>query len=140
MIRRATLVDVGSVVEWILRDFPEGDEQALKIGYTEAIGNRMNVCLCSGEGGAIFLWRGPGIYEVHCFFEQRGKLVRDVSNAILAMMKTHHGARLIWAAIPDHSRKVKTYVRWLGFKSADRATFPHGKCEIFTWEPELCRQ
>ncbi len=140
MIRRATTLDVDAVVEWIKRDFPDSDEKALEAAYTEAINNRMNVCICAGEGAAIFLWRGPGVFEVHCFFEQRGKAVREISNAILSMMAKHHGARLVWAAIPDESRKVKIYVRWLGFKSVDHATFPHGPCEIFTWEPELCRQ
>lgn len=138
MIRRASLLDVDNIVGWIKRDFAEADTEALRVAYSEAIANEMNVCLCVGEGGAIFVWRGPGIYEVHCFFEQRGAEVREVSNAILAKMAAAHGAQLVWAAIPDASRKVKIYVRWLGFKSVDHAVFPHGPCEIFTWESNQC--
>lgn len=140
MIRRAALPDLDNIIGWIQRDFPDTDPEALRAGYTEALENRMNVCICAGEGAAIFLWRGPGIFEVHCFFEQRGKVVREISNAILEMMAKNHGARLVWAAIPDESRKVKVYVRWLGFKSVGIEAFPHGLCETFTWEPEVCRQ
>ena len=77
----------------------------------------MNVFLVCGEGGALFVWRGPGIYETHCFFEQRGKEVRDISKEMLRMMSADFGAKLIWAAIPEESRKVKIYVRWLGFRN-----------------------
>ena len=106
---------------------------------TEVLSFNRNVCLCVNDGGAMFVWRGPGVYEVHCFFDQRGKEVRDISNAILAMMARDYGARMVWAAIPDESRKVKTFVRWLGFKPVDHAEFPHGPCQIFTWENPSCR-
>ncbi len=131
MIWRATLDDVAKVESWIERDFH-------KVDYSQVLANEMNVCLCQGEGGAIFVWRGPGIYEVHCFFEQRGLEVREISQRILSMMAKDYGARLVWAAIPDESRNVKTYVRWLGFKPVGSATFPHGPCELFTWESDQC--
>ena len=133
MIWRATLDHVGQVNSWLKRDGTDAD-------FSEVLAWDRNVCLCVGEGGAIFVWRGPGIYEVHCFFEQRGKEVRDISNSILAMMARDYGAKLVWAAIPDESRKVKTYVRWLGFKSVDHAVFPHAPCEIFIWESDQCLQ
>lgn len=124
MIRRATVDDVSDINRWLERDgFP--------CDFTEILSNSMNVCLLSGEGGAIFVWRGPGIYEVHCFFEQRGKEVRDISNEMLRMMFAD-GATLIWAAVPTESRKVRIYVRWLGFKSLGFRAFPHGECELFT--------
>ena len=133
MIRRATLADREQVEGWIERDFHAVD-------YSQVLANEMNVCLVSGEGGSIFVWRGPGIYEVHCFFEQRGMEVREISAAMLGLMARDHGAKLVWAAIPDESRNVKTYVRWLGFKSVGNAVFPHGPCELFIWENSPCLQ
>lgn len=132
MIRRVT--DAATVDRWVRRDFPD----AGSLG--EALSNEMNVCLAYGEGGAIFVWRGPGVYEVHCFFEAKGKEVRDASLEILDIMRRDYGARLIWAAIPDDSRKVKIYVRWLGFKPVGGAVFPHGPCEIFTLGSVECLQ
>lgn len=127
MIRRATIEDVADVNRWIGRDFPGTD-------FAEVLSNEMNVCLAYGEGGAFFMWRGPGIYEVHCFFEQRGKDVRDISLQILERMRAEYGARLVWAAVPVESRKVRIYCRWLGFKSLGMRQFPHGECELFTLE------
>lgn len=127
MIRRCTIDDVEEVNRWLGRDFPGCD-------FTEVLKFDRNVCLCKGEGGAIFVWRGPNIYEVHCFFEQRGKEVRDLSKEILGIMARDYGARLVWAAIPDNAPKVKVFVRWLGFKPVDHANFVHGPCQIFTWE------
>lgn len=133
MIWRAGLSDAERVNGWLARDFPETPAD-----FSEALSFERNVCLCEGEGGAIFVWRGPGIYEVHCFFEQRGREVREISAQILTTMARDHGAKLVWAAIPDSSPKVKTYVRWLGFEPIDHAVFPHGPCEIFTWEGGRC--
>lgn len=124
--------DAAKVNGWHLREFGEPAD------FSEYLENDMNVCLAAGEGCAMFVWRGPGIYEVHCCFEQRGREVIGASKSILATMARDHGARLVWAAIPTASRKVKLYVRWLGFKPAGQATFPHGECEIFTWETGEC--
>lgn len=133
-IWRATLDDVAQVNAWNERDIGH------PVDFSEFLSNPQNVCLICGEGGALFAWRGPHIYEVHCFFAQRGKEVRDISAAILRIMADFYGANLVWAAIPDESRKVKTYVRWLGFRSIEHAVLPHGPCEVFTWEPDTCRQ
>ena len=133
MIWRAGGDDVEKINGWLARDFPE-----TPIDFSEVLSFERNVCLCEGEGGAVFVWRGPGIYEVHCFFEQRGAAVREISAAILAIIKRDHGAKMVRAAIPDASPKVKIYVRWLGFESVDHAVFPHGPCEIFTWKGLSC--
>jgi hypothetical protein len=49
-------------------------------------------------------------------------------------MRRDFDAKLIWAAIPDESRKVKIYVRWLGFKSRGPIVLPQGLCELYTLE------
>jgi hypothetical protein len=59
----------------------------------------MNVFLACGEGGAMFVWRGPGIYEVHVMFEQRGREVLKLSREMLAWMRENMGAKLFWAAV-----------------------------------------
>jgi hypothetical protein len=125
---RASVEDAEKINEWVWRD------SGKRADFAPFLSDRMNVCLLEGEGGALFVWRGPGIYETHCFFEQRGAEVRDISRRFLEHMRDEFGARLIWAAIPNDSRKVKIYVRWLGFKSVGHAYFPHGPCELFTLE------
>lgn len=115
---------------WIRRDFPEAKSIA------PILADPLNVLLCEGEGGAIFVWRGPGIYEMHCFYEQRGRAVLKVIADHLRTMAEEHGASLIWAAIPVEYRKVKLAARWAGFKPVGTKTFTHGECELFTWEPK----
>jgi hypothetical protein len=83
----------------------------------------------------MFLYRGPGVFEAHCFFEQRGKKALAVTREMLRMMAEDYGAtRLIWAAVPEHDRKVKLFVRWLGFKSTGHETLANGPCELFILE------
>jgi hypothetical protein len=129
VIRRASYEDAELVEDCIWRDFAKRNG-----AMAQFLADRMNVCLLSGDGGALFVWRGPGIYETHCFFEQRGSEVREISREMLRIMREDFGARLIWAAIPDGSRKVKIYVRWLGFRSAGHQNLAHGPCELFLLE------
>jgi hypothetical protein len=120
--------DSAEVDAWIRRDFPDADTVA------GALSDELNICLAEGEGGAIFVWRGPGIYEAHCFFEQRGRAVIDLTLRMLDYLRREHGATMFWAAIPDDSRKVKIFVRLLGWKPAGHATFAHGRCQLFIGE------
>lgn len=126
-VRRAALCDVPDINKWIERD--SGEE----VDFTELLSNPLNVCLLSGEGGAIFAWRGPGIFEVHVFFEQRGREVLEISRRMLAMMQ-EHGAKTFWAAIPVESRHVLMFTRLMGWKSQGTALLPHGACELFLGE------
>ena len=122
--------DAGAVNSWVRRDFPEAGD----LGPYLEDGN--NVCLAHGEGGAIFVWRGPGIYEAHCFLEQRGREALDTVSAMLRTMFEDYGARLIWSAILD--RKVKLFVRRLGWKSLGPISMPYGECELFSVEDYKC--
>jgi hypothetical protein len=126
---RASVAAAPQINEWVWRDSGKRGDLG------PFLADRMNVCLIEGEGGAIFVWRGPGIYETHCFFEQRGKEVREISRRFLDHMREEFGARLIWAAIPDESRRVKIYVRWLGFKSVEKRNVTNiGPAELFILE------
>ncbi len=119
--------DAEQVNEWVRRDNGEDAD------FTEFLSNPLNVCLLEGEGGALFAWRGPDIYEVHVFFEQRGREVLDLSHRMLAWMR-ERGATMFWAAVPVESRKVLMFTRLMGWKSKGVLEFPHGYCEVFVGE------
>jgi hypothetical protein len=123
-VRRASVEDAQQLSEWVRRDFSEETDFGIFFA------NPLNVCFIAGEGAAFFVWHGPGVYETHCCFAERGREVRDLSLGILRTMKDDFGARLIWAAIPNENRKTKFYVRWLGFISAG----PLDDKELFTLE------
>jgi len=127
VIRYATLEDVERINAWVKRD--SGQE----VDFSEFLANGMNVCLLEGEGGALFAWRGPGIYEAHAFFAQRGRAVLDLSHRMLAEMR-QRGARLFWSAVPVENRKAVLYCRLLGWKSHGVENLPNGRCEIFVGE------
>ena len=126
-MHRASLLDIADINRWGGADF------------TEFMANPMNVFLAEGEGGALFAWRGPGIYEVHVCFEQRGKEVLALAHRMLAYMRENYGARMFWSVIPPQSRKVIMFARLMGWKSRGVAEFAHGVCEIFV-EENPCRQ
>lgn len=129
MIRRASVEDVEQINDWIWRDSGKRPD------FTHFLADRMNVALIKGEGGALFVWRGPGIFEVHVFFEQRGKEVLKLSREMLDIMRKEHGARLFWAAIPVESRHVIMFTRLMGWKSQGVQNLPFlGWSELFTGE------
>lgn len=113
---------------WVRRDFPDAASLAF------VLSEPLNICLAHGEGGVIFVWRGPGIYECHCFLEQRGRAALNTVEAMFDVMRREHGARLFWAAIPKASRKVKMFVRLLGWKAAGSADLSYGPCDLFIGE------
>lgn len=125
---RASLADLDRINGWVARD--SGQE----VDFAAFLENPMNVCLLEGEGGALFAWRGPGIFEVHVFFEQRGRAVLDLSHRMLRVMRNAYGAKLFWAAVPISSRRVVMFTRLMGWKSQGMADLPHGRCELFTGE------
>lgn len=127
-MRRASLEDVEQINDWVWRD------SGLRPDFTAFLSDRMNVCLIEGQGGALFVWRGPGIFEVHVFFEQRGKEVLKLSREMLEFMRREFGARLFWAAVPVESRHVIMFTRLMGWKSQGVANLSHGWCELFTGE------
>jgi hypothetical protein len=129
VIRRASWEDAELVEDCIYRDF------ARRNGAMEQfLADRMNVCLLDGSGGALFVWRGPGIYEVHVFLEQRGKDAFAVMREMFRTMRSEYGARLLWAAVPVISRHVIMFARLIGWKSQGFADLPQGRCELFLGE------
>lgn len=126
-IYRATVEDAERVNDWVWRD------SGYRPDFSAFLLNPLNVCLCCGEGGALFVWRGPAIYEVHVFFEQRGKEVLRLSRTFLDIMRGQFGALIFWAAVPvaSTSRHVVMFTRLMGWKSCGVARLEQGDCEIF---------
>lgn len=125
---RASLEDVENINDWFWRD------SGIRPDFTGFLSDRSNVALIEGDGGALFVWRGPGIYEVHVFLEQRGKAAFEVIRRMLAWMRENAGARLFWAAVPVASRRVVMFTRLLGWKPQGFADLPQGRCEFFLGE------
>jgi hypothetical protein len=83
---------------WVERDSGQ------PVDFSGFLSFPFNICLLSGEGGAMFAWRGPGVYEVHLFLEQSGREAMNVLRVMLDLVETLYGARLFWAAIPLEGR------------------------------------
>jgi hypothetical protein len=127
-MRRASPDDVEDINDWVWRD------SGVRPDFTQFLADRMNVALIEGAGGALFVWRGPGIFEVHVFFEQRGREVLKLSHRMLDYMRSGHGAKMFWAAVPVGSRHVIMFTRLMGWKSQGHADLSHGRCELFIGE------
>ena len=132
-MRRATLADAEHISDWIRRDSGSVNEDAIRA----VLQDPMSAILLEGKGGAIFVWRGPGIYEVHLLLAQRGREAMRVLNAMFDGMR-EIGAEQFWAAVPwdggKQSRKVRLFARAMGWKSRGRANLAHGLCELFIGE------
>lgn len=130
-IYRATVEDAEQINDWVWRD------SGRRPDFTAFLSNPLNVCFCCGEGGALFVWRGPGIYEVHVFFEQRGREVLQLSRTLLDIMRGQFGALIFWAAVPTDvsSRRVVMFTRLMGWKSWGVVPLEQGECEIFVEGP-----
>lgn len=124
--------DVARVNELMARDFPGCD-------MAELLAEPMHVCLVDGDSGAIFAFRGPGIYEVHVFFAVKGRAAIDLGHAMLDVMRAD-GALLFWALVPVESRKVLFYTRLMGWKSLGVRETRFGLNELFVSEICPCRQ
>lgn len=134
-VRRAVGADIPAIANLIndpaIRPFVGGD------GYldpTALIADRRNICLFSHGGGAIFAWRGPGIFEGHCFFRVRGREALDIGASIIEALFRDHGATMIWGPVPLSNRPARWYSRKLGFRSLGRTDTPEGPRELFVME------
>lgn len=123
-MRQATVADAELINDWVWRDCGKRPD------FSHFIADRMNVALIEGEGGALFVWRGPGIYEVHVFFSQRGREVIRLSHRMLDLMR-ERGAKLFWAAVPVEARNVVMFTRIMGWESQGVELLSHGRCELF---------
>lgn len=100
---------------------------------TALLADRRNVCLMAGDNGALFAWRGPGIFEGHSFFTARGREAISLGRAMLAKMLATH-ARMIWGLTPVANRRARIFNRWIGMRSLGVMETPEGDCELFVLE------
>jgi hypothetical protein len=91
--------------------------------------DRRNIFLVDEGGGALFAWRGPGIYEGHSFFLVRGREAISLGRAMLAIMQDQ--ADMVWGLTPESLRHVRLFNRKIGFKSSGLLETPEGRCELF---------
>ena len=130
-MREATLADNAMLVGWLSeREDKEGD-------FTPFLMDPMNVALIEDDGVAFFVWHGPGVYEVHVSFAERGREATATTHRMLAHMR-ERGATMFWGVIPWDTGKVsrsrRLFARLMGWKSLGRANFAIGLCELFTGE------
>jgi hypothetical protein len=100
--------------------------------YTALLTDPLHVCLIDGDSGAIFAWRGPGIYEVHLFYSVRGRAALDLLADMLDIIRDRHGGLYFWALIPIESRNVLMFARLAGWKSKGPLLTRHGWQELFS--------
>ncbi len=129
MIHRATLENIDHVNHCLNRDFPGGD-------LTEVLSEPLHIILMEGDSGAVFAWRGPETYELHLFFDAHGREAIDLLQRMFEVIHNEYGGRRFWALVPDGSRQVKFFARWMGWKSQGRLTNRHGLHELFV--SEMC--
>lgn len=87
-----------------------------------------NYCVICDDGGALFRWSGPGIYEGHSFFRVRGKQAIHLGRNVLQCMMW---ADMIYGLTPKELRHVRWFNRKLGFQSKGMMMTPDGECELF---------
>lgn len=133
MIRRATVEDRDEANRLLAMHGPPAD-------LLDFLSEKMNVCYLAEDGGAMFAWRGPGIYEIHLFLGQRGRDALDVLEGMLQRLREEFDAKLFWAAIPIESRHVIIFARLMGFSSHGIHQFRHGPCEVFSREADGCHR
>jgi hypothetical protein len=131
VIRRTR--DARRVNELLARDFPGCD-------MAELLAEPMHICLVEGESGAIFAWRGPGIYEIHLFFTVRGRAALKLFDSMLGIIQSAYGGRLFWALIPAEQHHVRLFARLCGFKAVEIMETRHGPQELFVSETDTCLQ
>lgn len=135
-MRRASLADVPALAELLndplIRPTIGGEGE---LDPTDIISDRRNICFFDQRGGAVFAWRGPGIYEGHSFFRVRGREAIRLGSSLIHMMADGYQARMIWGATPLDNRAARWFNRQLGFQSLGEIDMPEsGLCELFILE------
>ncbi len=128
MIYRETNPEVVNAL--LCRDWPGTD-------YSEVLSEPLHICLIEDDSGAIFAWRGPGIYEAHIFFGVRGREAWELATRMQDEIKKY-GARKLWSLIPENDRRICLFLRRLGWASGGILKTKNGEQELFTMEIEPC--
>jgi hypothetical protein len=122
------VTDAATVNAWLKRDTGSDCD------FTDFMAEPVNIVLAEGDGGALFKWLWPGVYEVHVAFEQRGREVIELSHRMLDWMRSNAGATMFVAKVPVAARHVIAFTRRMGWRSQGFAELAHGRCELFIGE------
>jgi hypothetical protein len=130
-LRRASLADA-TEINLLLND-PAirptiGGEGELDC--TKLLSDERNICLLAENGGALFAWHGPGVFEGHSFFRARGREALRLGARMLDAIFASH-AEMIWGLTPEENRAARWFNRQLGFRSLGMMRTPDGLCELF---------
>jgi hypothetical protein len=128
-LRRATIADLNDITQ-LLKDV-HGES----LDPTALLSDIRNRLYFDERGGAIFAWRGPGIYEGHSFFRVRG---RDAIKAGREVLTHILDARLVWGLTPESNRPARWFNRQVGFQSQGMLETPEGPHELFVLGEPLC--
>jgi len=77
-----------------------------------------NIVLIDGGFVAMFVWRGPGIYECHLMVRKdaRGAHAMQTGRDMLAYVRKE-GAHTVWGQPSVYNRAAICYIRRMGLKS-----------------------
>lgn len=121
-MRLASVADLDDIRQ-LLKDVHGGDLDPLPL-----LSDTRNRLYFDERGGAIFAWRGPGIYEGHSFFRVKGREAIRAGREVLSHMSD---ALMIWGLTPEANRAARWFNRQVGFKSDGMIDTPEGRCELF---------
>jgi hypothetical protein len=121
-LRRASVSDLADITQ-LLKDV-HGDG----LDPTALLSDPRNRLYFDERGGAIFAWRGPGIYEGHSFFRVRGREAIKAGREVLTHITD---ARMIWGLTPESNKAARWFNRQVGFSSHGLLDTPEGRCELF---------
>ena len=90
-----------------------------QLDFTPWVEDPRNIILRDGGFVAMFVWRGPGIYECHLMIRKdaRGASAMSIGKEMLAMVK-QEGGHTVWGQPSIYNRAAICYIRRMGLKPA----------------------
>ena len=95
-----------------------GHDPSQPIDFSDTLGAIESIIAMDNgfDGGAIFEWSSPNIWQSHTLFSQscRGRHAIDFSYSMIREMFTHWGAEELWGATPVSNRAAHIFNRKIG--------------------------
>lgn len=106
------------------------------LDFADHVDDDRNIAMVIGGFGAIFVFRGPGIYECHIMARKasRGGFAMEAGREMLARMK-ELGAHTVWGQPSVYNRAAICYIRRMGLKPSGFGVDPvAGEVQYFVME------